>query len=78
MNEQGIGPVNVQTPIVKGTVVHYKEGWMQVTAKFKNTVNLGHIFHGKTTIKQVPLSEVYEDHDAWYATWEKSETYQCM
>ena len=65
-------------PITKGSVVHYKEGWMEVTAAFKTTVNLGHIFHGKTTIKKVPLNEVYEDRDAWYEAWSKTEAYQCM
>jgi hypothetical protein len=69
MNENGI---------TKGTVVRYKDGWMEVTAKFKNHVNLGSIFYGKTRIKKVPLSEVYADHDAWYEQWSKSEAYQCM
>ena len=64
--------------ILKGSVVKYKGGWMEVTACFKNHVNLGHIFHGKTTIKKVPLSEVVEDRDNWYAHWSKSETYQSM
>lgn len=62
----------------KGSVVRYKDGWMEVTAKFKNHVNLGHIFYGKTRIKNVPLSEVTEDHDAWYENWTHSEQYQCM
>lgn len=77
-NENGIGPVNVQTPIVKGSVVRYKDGWMEVTAKFKNHVNLGHIFYGRTKIKKVPLSEVTEDRDSWYEKWTKSEAYQSM
>lgn len=64
--------------IVKGTVVRYKDGWMEVTARFKNHVNLGHIFYGRTKIKKVPLSEVYADHDAWYAQWQQSDTYKCM
>lgn len=65
-------------PIVKGSIVKYQDGWMEVTAKFKNHVNLGGIFQGKTRIKKVPLSEVKEDRDAWYEQWSKSETYQCM
>lgn len=64
--------------ITKGSVVKYKDGWMEVTAVFKNHVNLGHIFYGKTTIKKVPLNEVFEDRDAWYKEWEQSETYKCM
>lgn len=64
--------------IIKGSIVKYKDSWMEVTARFKNHVNLGRIFHGKTTIKGVPLTEVKEDHDEWYKVWEQSETYQCM
>lgn len=78
MNEQGIGTVNSPPDLRKGSVVHYKDGWMTVTAVFKNHVNLGHIFHNKTTIKKVPLNEVFEDYDAWYKMWEQSETYKCM
>lgn len=66
------------TPILKGSVVKYKNGWMEVRAVFKNHVNLGPIFHSKTTIKKVPLTEVTEDRDAWYEAWSKSETYQSM
>lgn len=62
----------------KGMVVRYKDGWMEVTAVFKNHVSLGPIFHGKTKIKGVPKGEVKPDHDAWYSEWAKSETYQCM
>ena len=65
-------------PIEKGSVVLYKNGWMEVTARFNKHVNLGHIFHGKTVIKKVPLTEVVEDRDAWYEMWSKSETYQSM
>jgi len=62
----------------KGSVVKYKDGWMEVTAVFKTTVNLGSIFHGKTKLKKVPRVEVTPDHDNWYASWQKSETYQSM
>lgn len=62
----------------KGTVVKYKSGWMEVRTVFKNTVNLGPIFHGKTTIKGVPINEVTPDYDAWHEAWTKSETYQSM
>lgn len=82
MNEQGIGPVNCPPQLQKGDVVHYKEGWMRVTAVFKTHVNLGPIFGGRGRfsgiIKRIPLSEVYEDHDAWYRYWETTESYQCM
>lgn len=65
-------------PIEKGSVVKYKDGWCRVTAKFKNTVNLGGIFNEKLYHKGVPLSEVFEDHDAWYEQWTQSETYKSM
>lgn len=64
--------------IHKGSVVRYKGGWMEVTACFKNHVNLGAIFYGKTRIKKVPTNEIIEDYDVWYKNWEKSESYQCM
>jgi hypothetical protein len=64
--------------VVKGSVVKYKDGHMRVTARFKNHVNLGGVFAGKTSIKKVPLAEVSEDREKWYEEWSKSETYQCM
>jgi len=64
--------------LTKGTVVRYKDGWMQVRAVFSKTVNLGSIFGSKTTIKGVPKSEVKPDYDAWSEAWSKSETYQSM
>lgn len=64
--------------LAKGSVVKYKGSWKEVTAVFKNTVNLGGIFNGKTTIKKVPKSEVVPDYDAWYEAWSKSESYRCM
>jgi hypothetical protein len=45
---------------------------------FKNTVNLGPIFGGKTTLKSVPINEVKEDYQGWYDLWRQSETYRCM
>lgn len=70
--------MKTNTEITKGSIVKYKDGHMEVTAKFKNHVNLGPIFYGRTKIKKVPLSEVTEDRDAWYEEWTKSEAYQSM
>ena len=64
--------------LTKGTVVLYKEGWMEVRAVFKNTVNLGRIFGSKTTVKGVPKSEVKPDYENWLNVWTKSETYMSM
>lgn len=64
----------------KGTVVHYKEGWVQVMSvnMCRQTVNIGGIFTNRIYEKDVPVHAVYEDHDAWFAAWQKSETYQSM
>jgi hypothetical protein len=62
----------------KGSVVKYKTGWMRVRAVFKDRVNLGHVFGGKTVEKNVPISEVTPDHENWLAAWEKTESYQSM
>ncbi len=64
--------------LTKGTVVKYKTGWMEVRAVFKDHVNLGPIFYGKTTIKKVPINEVKPDREAWHDSWVKSETYMSM
>lgn len=64
--------------ITKGTIVKYKNGWMEVRAVFKDTVNLGPIFHSKTTIKKVPRNEVTPDREGWHDAWSKSETYMSM
>lgn len=64
--------------IHKGSIVRYGDGWMEVTAAFKNHVNLGAIFYGKTRIKKVPTNEIVEDYDDWYETWTKSEAYMSM
>lgn len=66
--------------IAKGTVVHFKDGWVRVTSvnKTRQTVNVGGIFSGRVYEKDVPLYEVYEDDAAWFESWQKSETYQSM
>lgn len=64
--------------IKKGSIVRYKDGWKQVRAVFKNTVNLGQIHGSKTTLKSVPINEVKEDYNGWYDLWSQSETYRCM
>ncbi len=65
-------------PIVKGSVVKYKDGYVRVTARFKDTVNLGGIFNDRIYHKRVPINEVREAYDEWYAQWQQSETYQSM
>jgi hypothetical protein len=67
--------------IHRGSVVCTDQGWLEVRSVYlgSKTVNLGPIFHSpKVTKKHVPLADVYEDHEAWYEQWSKSETYQSM
>lgn len=64
--------------IKKGSIVRYKDGWKQVRAVYKNTVNLGRIHGNKTTVKSVPINQVREDYQGWYDLWSQSETYRCM
>ena len=70
--------------IATGMVVAYTEpgsdrsGWYRVRKVTKNTVNLGSIFGRNLYYKGVPKDQVKEDEAAWYAEWQKSETYQCM
>ncbi len=70
--------MNEKPEIVKGTVVRYKDGYLRVTARFNKTVNLGGIFSNVTCAKGVPIAEVTEAYDEWYAKWQQSETYKCM
>lgn len=44
MNNEPTPTVKATIDITKGSVVKYKDGYVRVTAKFKNTVNLGGIF----------------------------------
>ena len=62
-------------PIVKGSIVRYKDGWCRVSACFKNSVNLCGIFNKVIYHKKIDIKDVTEDYDAWYAAWTKSETY---
>lgn len=69
-------------PVVKGSVVRYKGGHMTVTAAYKNHVNLGPRWGGRGKfsgiITKIPRSEVFEDSEAQYDSWTRSEHYQCM
>lgn len=84
MNENGIGPVNEATPITRGCIVRYQDGWRRVTAVFpgKGTCNIGPVWGGRGRFsgikKGIPLSEVYEDGAAQWTAFEQSETYRCM
>jgi hypothetical protein len=65
-------------PIEKGSVVKYADGYYRVTARFKETVNLGAIFGGHIHHKKVSVFKCEEAHDEWYEKWTQSETYQSM
>lgn len=70
--------MNETKPIVKGSIVKYNGGHYRVTAKTKETVNLGQIFGSHIYYKRIPLTEVMEDEDVWHEAWTKSESYQSM
>jgi hypothetical protein len=73
-----LAAVHIKSPIVKGSVVKYKDGHFRVSARFSSTVNLCGVFGSKSRHKGVPLAEVVEDEAAWFAVWQKSESYQSM
>ena len=64
--------------IQKGSIVKYGNGHYRVSAIIGQTVNLKSIFGSKIYYTRVPAVEVVEDEAAWYAEWQKSETYQSM
>lgn len=64
--------------IEKASVVKYKGGYYRISALFKTTANLTGVFTGKIYHKKVPLTELNEAHDEWYAKWQESETYKSM
>jgi len=64
--------------IKKGDVVKYVTGYYRVSAKFKATCNLAGVFSSYIHHRKVPLTEVVEAHDEWYAHWQQSDTYKCM
>lgn len=61
-----------------GTIVEYKGGFHRVKSMFSTTVNLCAVFGGYITEKKVLKSDIKEAEDAFYAKWQKSESYQCM
>ena len=72
--------------IVKGSVVRFKsfrdgqynDGYYRVSARFNKTVNLAGIFSSFIHFRKVPIEDVTEAREEWYAKWQQSETYQCM
>jgi hypothetical protein len=67
-----------ERPLQKGDVVKYKDGHCRIKSLFKTHATLCGVFGGRIYAKKVPLTELKEDHDAWYEEWTKSETYRCM
>lgn len=67
----------VNGAIKVGDIVSYLNSWYRVTRVSKNKVNLGSTF-GKTIYhKGVDIVMVKEDRDAWWKSYEQSETYKC-
>jgi hypothetical protein len=67
-----------QTPIAKGSIVKFNQGWCRVTRVTKNTVNLGPIFGRGTTDKYVPIDLVTEDSTGFYVYWSTTDAYRSM
>jgi hypothetical protein len=59
------------TPIVKGSIVTYKNGWYRVSALRGKKVNLKSVFYDKIYFKSVPVEDVTENEAAWYENWMK-------
>jgi hypothetical protein len=65
-------------PVVKGSIVTYKNGWYRVSALRGGKVNLKSVFYDKLYFQRIPVEDVTEDYDDWFEHWSKSETYQSM
>ncbi len=79
MNAKSLIDQNGKT-IQIGSVVRHGALWNRVSAisVAKQTVNLTALYTSHSYGKGVPLAEVYEDGDAQWASFSKSETYQSM
>lgn len=64
--------------VEKSAIVKYQGGYYRVSAVIAGTVNLVGVFDSKSRFKRVPIADVVEAHDEWYAKWQQSESYQCM
>ncbi len=65
-------------PIVKGSIVKYKEHWYRTSHVTKRTANLCGVFRGKVFFKAVPLTELVEDDEGFMKYWSETETYRSM
>lgn len=85
-NQADQTPVVTNTvEIVEGMIVKFanpqnreEHGHYRVRRVTKNTVNLGSVFGRHLHFKGIAKSLVIEDEAAWYAAWQKSDSYQCM
>jgi hypothetical protein len=72
--------------VQKGSIVLFKDltnngkdSWhYRVTSLKGGKVNLGSVFGKHIYFKGIPLEEVVEDEESWYAGWTRSESYMCM
>ena len=55
-----------------------KNGYYKITSIRGGKVNLGSVFGRSIYYKGIPVDEVYECHDEWYAKWTRTESYMCM
>jgi hypothetical protein len=78
VRQEAAAPTPEPRPLQKGDVVKYKDGHCRIKSLFKTHATLCGVFGGRIYAKKVPLTELKEDHDAWYEEWTQSETYKCM
>lgn len=64
-----------------GSIVSWKsEGFMRVKTVFKGkqVATLCGVFNGSIYFRNVPISELTEASDAFYKSWEQSDSYKSM
>ena len=77
---------NKEIEVIAGMVVAFKDikgdrnkgGYYKVTSLRGGKVNLGSVFGRSIYYKGIPVDEVYECQDKWYAAWSQTEYYRCM
>lgn len=67
-----------ERPILKNSVVKFRDGWYRVSRKTSTCVNLTGVFNGTILFKNVPLKDMQEDEEAFVAYWQQSERYRSM
>jgi hypothetical protein len=62
----------------QGDIVRFESGYYRITSIRGSKANLGSIFGRHIYHKGVPVSELVEAREEWWARYSQSETYMCM